>query len=408
MFGVALGCGGSGRAAKVASGPGPAATEAPQTELSFAARAPARTRLLWRFVVQDSELAAQLGALQALVPECGLELKRDVAEVAIAISEPQELRIELTGTLSVAAGRCVVQALEQRGVLGPLALGVTQSKNGIRIATDGAKADGPGGAPALTRRFDELAARSKFVLVADVAPGGGSYEAWGIENHELEARVALGSADAAARAATWAAEVLGASAELRELTVRADGAALSLRLPRPERVPALALKRELLEAFRTPSDSMAPALIAGDHVFVAKGPSARRVSRGEIVAFESPSEPAQVFLKRVVGVAGDRVQIDGQVVRVNGVALLAAKGEESLGNHRYRVLHDPGLDARDRVDVTVAPNSLFLLGDNRDNSFDSRQFGAVPLESVKGRAVLIWASFSEGGPRWERFGTYPD
>jgi hypothetical protein len=50
-------------------------------------------------------------------------------------------------------------------------------------------------------------------------------------------------------------------------------------------------------------------------------------------------------------------------VRVNGVALQSALGEESLGDHRYRVLHDPGLDARDRVDVTVASNSLFLLGD---------------------------------------------
>ncbi len=405
---MALGCGGSGRVAKVASEPGAATPDAPPSEPSFAARAPARTRLLSRFVVRDTELAAQLGALQALVPECGLDLKRELDEVAVSISEPQELRIELTGTLSVAAGQCVVQALEQRGALGPLALGVTQSKHGIRIATAGAKADGPGGAPALTRRFDELTARSKFVLVADVAPGGGSYEAWGVEDHEVEARVALGSPEAAARAAKWAAEVFGASAELRELEARADGAALALRLPRPERMPALALKRELLEAFRTPSESMAPALIAGDHVFVAKGPSARRVSPGEIVAFESPRDPAQVLLKRVIGVAGDRVQIDGRAVRVNGVALQTALGEESLGDHRYRVLHDPGLDARDRVDVTVASNSLFLLGDNRDNSFDSRQFGAVSLESVKGRAVLIWASFAESRPRWERFGTYPD
>jgi signal peptidase I len=113
-------------------------------------------------------------------------------------------------------------------------------------------------------------------------------------------------------------------------------------------------------------------------------------------------------LKRVIGIGGDRVHIDGDVVRVNGVAVETAPGQESLGDHHYRVAHEPGLGPREAVDATVPAASLFLFGDNRANSFDSRQFGAVPLESVKGRVVLIWASFGEETVRWERFGIVPD
>jgi signal peptidase I len=219
-----------------------------------------------------------------------------------------------------------------------------------------------------------------------------------------------------------AAEPTGA---LEAIEATAEGSVLVVRARSLGERQALSLRQSVVEAFRLPSGSMLPTLLAGDHLYVVKGPNAHEAARGDIVVFSSPREPSQDFMKRVIGLAGDRVQLDGYRVRVNGSVLESGlenpsyvapgpdpiRGElwrESLGEHRYRVLRDASHPSRDALDVTVAPNSVFLLGDNRDNSLDSRHFGSVPVESLKGRAAVIWASYGEGGVRWERFGLEPD
>jgi signal peptidase I len=236
---------------------------------------------------------------------------------------------------------------------------------------------------------------------------------------------------------------------------------------------ALALRTVAVEGYRIPSGSMAPTLLAGDHVLVSKLAYGVRVPftrlrllargeprRGDVVVFESPREAGVEVVKRVVGVPGDVIELREQVLHVNGVpqprtpagelawaergdaavetcrrfreALakgpLAAAGDEgaaaleaswqagaAAGVATYDILQcrRPRLAAREGPYETVQPGHVFVLGDNRDRSADSRGAGGwqVPLERVKGRASLIYFSWGpggawpqgRGGPRLDRF-----
>lgn len=363
-----------------------------------------------------------LESLAPLLPECALGGEQ-IERVELALAEPAELRLDLTGSFTLTKAQCVLDGLARRELLGRMKLQATSLSGGVRIATPGAVGDGPGGAAALTQRFDELASQSSYVLVTDVAPDGGLYELWSTAQNSAEARLSLPSRDAAAGAEAWLQAALAASSDptLKQIGVQTRESSLFLRLPEPNSELATTLKRELLEVLRTPSGSMQPTLVPGDHVLVLKSAHDRAAAPGDLVAFASPREPSQVFLKRVIGVAGDRVQIDGYAIRVNGVALEsaldasysaegpeAASGElwrEALGAHHYRTLRDAAHHTDEHFDVKVEPEQVFVLGDNRDNSFDSRHFGGVDVKLLRGRAVMIAASLGEQGVRWERFGS---
>jgi signal peptidase I len=357
--------------------------------------------------------------------ECKLDLAHDVERIEVAVSEPAEIRIDLSGTLSVATAQCVLDALTERGLLPAGAVRVAPLAHGVRLATERAFVDGPAASSDLTRSFDALASRSKNVLVSDLAPGG-KYELWSDGAGAITLRTALHSAEQALAAAEWTERALASepTAELRDIEAKAEGAALTLFLPNPSERRALLLRQHVIEAFRIPSGSMLPTLLPGDHLFVVKGPSAPAPQRGDIVVFRSPREPSMDYVKRVIGVAGDHIELDGYRVRVNGQELLATldeanyvppladapRGElwrEKLGDHEYLTLRDPTHPWGEALDVTLGPDSVFLLGDNRDNSMDSRHFGAVACSSIKGRLALIWASFGQSGPDWERFGLVP-
>lgn len=148
-------------------------------------------------------------------------------------------------------------------------------------------------------------------------------------------------------------------------------------------------------------------LLIGDHILVNKfiyGPSpaaggllpAREVGRGDIAVFQFPEDPTRDFIKRCIGVAGDRIEIRDKIVFVNGEPL----DESAYVIHRDSRIYPRSIflseeyRRRDNFGpMTVQEGELFFLGDNRDDSHDSRFWGTVPREFVKGRALIVYWSF---------------
>lgn len=191
--------------------------------------------------------------------------------------------------------------------------------------------------------------------------------------------------------------------------------------------PATAgVRRDLLEAFVVPSASMSPGILPGDRIFADKTvgqPGGSKLWRGALVVFIYPNERTTIYIKRVVGLPGDRVEIDGPNLRVNGQRVSEGPSNEPIpgGLAGVRAFRERG----DRGEYTVlwperggpasadqAPESfvvpdgqVFVLGDNRSASVDSRRFGTVPVADVKGVARQIWFSVSaRDGVRWGRLG----
>ncbi len=227
---------------------------------------------------------------------------------------------------------------------------------------------------------------------------------------------------------------------------------------------ALLLRAFVVEAFKIPTGSMIPTLEIGDHIFVNKFLYGFRVplsnlwlaqwdtpDRGEVIVFRYPRDQSKDYIKRVMAVAGDEVRVEGRAVFVNGRPVprdahgdltYVQEGEgaqlpgrqvradaysERVEDEVYTVLWQktrdgyrwpgptreelPGLDCGPPPDgqgaarCVVEPGYLFVMGDNRDNSQDSRYWGGVPVGLVKGKAMFVWWSYGpESGVRWGRFG----
>lgn len=180
-------------------------------------------------------------------------------------------------------------------------------------------------------------------------------------------------------------------------------------------VLALFIRTFVVQAFKIPSGSMKKTLLIGDHILVNKFIYGVKIPfiqktlipvkeprRGDIVVFKFPEDPDKDFIKRVVGVAGDVIEIQRKKVYVNGKPL----------NHDFGIYTDPQIipgvfQPRDNFGpVTVPKNSLFVMGDNRDHSYDSRFWGFVDLTAVKGKAFMIYWSWDKDnfGVRWNRIG----
>jgi signal peptidase I len=166
------------------------------------------------------------------------------------------------------------------------------------------------------------------------------------------------------------------------------------------------------QAFKIPTGSMEPNLLVGDHLLVNKfifGPTAsrlertllpmRQVQRGEVLVFKFPEEPERDFIKRVIGLPGETLEYKDQRVFINGMPLIEPYAHYQLPATGAGNSSDPRVGYGP---VTIPDGHYFMMGDNRDDSQDSRYWGFLPASYVKGRALFIYWSF--GGPQGTRFG----
>ena len=150
---------------------------------------------------------------------------------------------------------------------------------------------------------------------------------------------------------------------------------------------ALVIRTFVVQAFKIPSGSMLPTLQIGDHILVNKFVYAfRPVRRGDIIVFKFPQDESRDFIKRVIGLPGETVEIRGTQVLINGRPL----------SEPYAVYSDSSLVRsleRDRLGpLQVPPGHLFMMGDNRDHSLDSRVWGFLDQAKVKGQAFIAYFS----------------
>ena len=183
---------------------------------------------------------------------------------------------------------------------------------------------------------------------------------------------------------------------------------------------ALFTRAFLVQAYRIPSASMAPALLVGDHLLINKfifgagagrwGPLVpqREVRPGDLVTFRGIEEPTQEMLKRCVATAGDEVEIDAKRLRVDGAPVDESAyvvHSDELVYPRSDFLHETVWRRDSFGPERVPEGGLFCLGDNRDISRDSRFFGPVGTDLVRGRPLIVyWSRTGEGGwgVRWRR------
>jgi signal peptidase I len=188
------------------------------------------------------------------------------------------------------------------------------------------------------------------------------------------------------------------------------------------------VRANIVELFRIPSSSMLPTLTIGDHILVSKFnygfmlPFSQwtlvrwaEPKRGEVIVFVYPKDTSLFYIKRVIGVPGDTIQVQGRRLMINGLEaakqavtdpseiktatdLLPLKGvlfREQIGDVTHFVQHtsksESGAAATEDRYV-VGPDEFFVMGDNRDDSYDSRSWGNVPRKNIRGKAQAIWLS----------------
>ncbi len=173
---------------------------------------------------------------------------------------------------------------------------------------------------------------------------------------------------------------------------------------------ALIIRAYIIQAFKIPSGSMIPTLLIGDHILVNKFIYGTKIpltdksiliwrspEQGDIIVFKYPENPKKDFIKRVIATGGDVVEEKDKVVYVNGKALV-----EPYAHHYDRSVRPGGNDARDNFGPIVVPeDKFFVMGDNRDQSYDSRYWGFVDRKDIRGKALIIYWSWDPDN--WLRF-----
>ncbi len=168
-------------------------------------------------------------------------------------------------------------------------------------------------------------------------------------------------------------------------------------------IAALIIRAYVIQAFKIPSGSMIPTLLIGDHILVNKfiyGTTIpfsdkrilvfKKPERGDIIVFKYPDNPKKDFIKRVVATGGDKIESRNKVIYVNGEKL-----SEPYAQHTDDTMLSPGMSKRDNFKpITIPENKFFVMGDNRDQSHDSRFWGFVDLKEIKGEALVIYWSWN--------------
>jgi signal peptidase I len=182
-------------------------------------------------------------------------------------------------------------------------------------------------------------------------------------------------------------------------------------------VIALFIRTFIVQAFKIPSGSMLETLQIGDQILVNKFIYGVKIpftdgttlipvkdpQRGDIVVFKYPEDPSKDYIKRVMAVGGDTLEIIDKQVYVNGKPVT----NEPWAVHKDKRILPGQFSRRDNLNkITVPEHKLFVMGDNRDNSHDSRFWGFVDLKAVKGEAFIIYWSWNKErfGVRWNRIG----
>ncbi|MEW6354394.1 MAG: signal peptidase I [Pseudomonadota bacterium] len=205
----------------------------------------------------------------------------------------------------------------------------------------------------------------------------------------------------------------------------------------PVILAVLVLRSFIFEPFRIPSNSMMPTLLTGDFILVNKYTYGLRLpvinkkivemnspQRGDVIVFRYPNDPSVDYIKRVVGVPGDHItyyqkklRINGQEVEQRPLGVYTGVGAgagmtgaqllmERLNTVEHAILLRSGQPSLE-LEFTVPAGQYFVMGDNRDNSNDSRYWGTVPEQNLVGKAFLIWMNWdsSNGGISWRRIGS---
>ena len=184
-------------------------------------------------------------------------------------------------------------------------------------------------------------------------------------------------------------------------------------------VLALLIRSSLVMAYFVPSGSMLTTMEIGDRFIANKAAYDLRVpfslislfhtgkvARGDVVVFEPPFRSEHDFVKRVIGLPGDVIQIKGKILFING-----EEQKEPYIRHTDKAIQPAGRSPRDNLGpITVPEGKLFVMGDNRDESYDSRFWGFLPRDLVKGQAKLIYWSWDSDRfrVRWDHLGKYFD
>jgi signal peptidase I len=178
---------------------------------------------------------------------------------------------------------------------------------------------------------------------------------------------------------------------------------------------ALFIRTFVVQAFKIPTGSMEENLLIGDHLLVNKfvfGPTASGaeqavlpitdIKRGDVIVFKYPVEPERDFIKRVIGLPGETVEVKERKIYINGTVIDDPHSHYLLPASSADYHEVTSFDVRERYGpVTVPANQYFVMGDNRDNSQDSRYWGFLPRENVKGKALVIYWSYESERDEYE-------
>jgi signal peptidase I len=178
-------------------------------------------------------------------------------------------------------------------------------------------------------------------------------------------------------------------------------------------VIAMIIRAFILQAYRIPSTSMEDTLLKGDHILATKFTygltmpfTTKKIwgadkipSRGDIIIFTFPANHEMDFVKRVIGLPGDVIEVRDKKVYINGKRFEIPQEKYT---DPFTLNQGPGKVRDNFGPVTISPGHIFAMGDNRDQSYDSRFWGQVPIENIKGKAFIIYFSWTSDNP-WIRY-----